>query len=389
MKETWPATSLGDLCQLISGQHIDARDYNLQMRGIGYLTGPSDFGPIHPVVSKWTEHPKITARRGDLLITVKGSGVGKVNLLDDDEVAISRQLMAVRVTGAEPRSIYAILNSTFDHFQSLSTGAAIPGISREQVLGLSFTLPPLPEQQRIVALLDEAFAGLATAKANAEQNLQNARALFESQLQSSFAKQWQTGGLVTLADSAADITDGDHLPPPKSPTGVPFITIGNISEETREIDFTDTFMVARAYFDALKTHKKPRQGDVLYTVTGLFGIPVIVRVDAKFCFQRHIGLVRPKPETSSSWLYYLLMSSQLLKQANDGASGTAQKTVSMKLLRGFVVPKVSPNQQKKAVEKLNALSEETQRLTRLYERKLAALDELKSSLLHQAFNGEL
>ena len=254
---------------------------------------------------------------------------------------------------------------------------------------LELKYPPLAEQQRIVGLLDEAFEGLATAKANAEKNLQNARALFESHLQSVFADQWQIGELVTLADLAADITDGDHLPPPKSPTGVPFITIGNIVKETREIDFSDTFMVPRAYFDALKPYKKPRQGDVLYTVTGSFGIPVIVRDDTEFCFQRHIGLVRPKPETSSSWLYYLLMSPQLLKQANDGATGTAQKTVSLKLLRSFVVPKVSPKRQKQAVEKLDALTEETQRLARLYERKLAALEALKKSLLHQAFTGAL
>jgi type I restriction enzyme S subunit len=174
------------VCQLISGQHIDAKDYNSVSRGIGYLTGPSDFGPLNPVITKWTEFPKITAKRGDVLITVKGSGCGKINLLDEDEVAISRQLMAVRVTGAEPRFVHAILSSTFDHFQSLSTGAAIPGISREQVLGLSIPLPPLAEQQRIVGLLDEAFEGLATAKAKAEQNLQNARALFESHLQSVF-----------------------------------------------------------------------------------------------------------------------------------------------------------------------------------------------------------
>ena len=83
------------------------------------------------------------------------------------------------------------------------------------------------------------------------------------------------------------------------------------------------------------------------------------------------------------------MSPQLLKQANDGATGTAQKTVSLKLLRSFVVPKVSPKQQKQAVEKLDALTEETQRLTRLYEQKHAALEALKKSLLHQAFSGEL
>ena len=262
-------------------------------------------------------------------------------------------------------------------------------VSKEFIEDYPIPVPPLAEQQRIVGLLDEAFEGLATAKANAEKNLQNARALFESHLQSVFADQWQIGELVTLAELATDITDGDHLPPPKSPTGVPFITIGNIVKETREIDFSDTFMVPRAYFDALKPYKKPRQGDVLYTVTGSFGIPVIVRDDTEFCFQRHIGLVRPKPETSSSWLYYLLMSPQLLKQANDGATGTAQKTVSLKLLRSFVVPKVSPKQQKQAVEKLDALTEETQRLARLYERKHAALEALTQSLLHQAFTGRL
>ena len=389
MKEGWETRALGDVCQLISGQHIDAKDYNTEARGIGYLTGPSDFGLLNPIITKWTEHPKIKANRGDALITVKGSGVGKVNLLDEDEVAISRQLMAIRAFAAEPRFVYAFLCSLFDHFQSLSTGAAIPGISREQVLGLAIPCPPLPEQRRIVALLDEAFAGLATAKANVERSLRNACALFESHLQSVFASQWHTGELVTLADLATDITDGDHLPPPKSSAGVPFITIGNILKETREIDFSDTFMVPRAYFDALKPHKKPRQGDVLYTVTGSFGIPVIVRDDAEFCFQRHIGLVRPKPKTCSSWLYYLLMSPQLLKQAIAGATGTAQKTVSLKLLRSFEVPKVSPKQQRQTVEQLNALSDQTQRLTRIYERKLATLEELKKSLLHQAFKGEL
>lgn len=285
---------------------------------------------------------------------------------------------------------YSLFTEEFTgQMESLQKGASYPAVTDGDVRAQKIPVPPLAEQQRIVGLLDEAFEGLATAKANAEKNLQNARALFKSHLQSVFAAQRQIGELVTLADLATEITDGDHLPPPKSPTGVPFITIGNIVKETREIDFSDSFMVPRAYFDALKPYKKPRQGDVLYTVTGSFGIPVIVRDDTEFCFQRHIGLVRPKPETSSSWLYYLLMSPQLLKQANDGATGTAQKTVSLKLLRSFVVPKVSPKQQKQAVEKLDALTEETQRLARLYERKHAALEALKKSLLHQAFTGEL
>lgn len=254
---------------------------------------------------------------------------------------------------------------------------------------LQIAYPAKPEQQRIVAILDEAFAGIATARAAAEQNRQNARALFESHLQSVFSHAWQTGTVVSLSDLATDITDGDHMPPPKSETGVPFITIGNIQKDTRQIDFSDTFKVPREYFDGLKANKKPQAGDVLYTVTGSFGIPVLVEDSEEFCFQRHIGLVRPKTDISSNWLYYLLMSPQVFKQANDGATGTAQKTVSLKLLRGFQVPRITPEQQLADVAKLDALTVETQRLEALYQRKLEVLDELKQSLLHQAFSGAL
>lgn len=254
---------------------------------------------------------------------------------------------------------------------------------------LEIKYPNTAEQHRIVAILDEAFAGIATARTHAEQNLQNARALFQSQLQAVFSHAWQIGEIFSLSDLATDITDGDHMPPPKSDAGVPFITIGNIQKDTRRIDFSDTFKVPREYFDGLKANKKPKVGDVLYTVTGSFGIPVLVEEDEKFCFQRHIGLVRPKAGISSAWLYYLLMSPQVFKQANDGATGTAQKTVSLKLLRGFQVPHVTPEQQLIDVAQMDAVHGETQRLESFYQRKLAALDELKQSLLHQAFSGHL
>ncbi|MFZ1325106.1 MAG: hypothetical protein WAT67_03605 [Candidatus Contendobacter sp.] len=128
---------------------------------------------------------------------------------------------------------------------------------------------------------------------------------------------------------------------------------------------------------------------MLYTVTGSFGIPVLVRESRDFCFQRHIGLVRPKPDVSSEWLYYLLMSPQVFKQASEGATGTAQKTVSLKLLRGFQVPKISMFEQLSEVTKLDGLVSETQHLESLYQQKLTALGDLKKSLLHQGFSGQL
>ena len=103
----WPTTPLGEVCSLTSGQHVNKDDYNTDAVGVGYLTGPSDFGDRYATVTKWTTKPKVMSQKGDILIAVKGSGLGKVNLLDADRATIGRQLMAIRVTDAVPGYIYS------------------------------------------------------------------------------------------------------------------------------------------------------------------------------------------------------------------------------------------------------------------------------------------
>jgi type I restriction enzyme S subunit len=149
---------LGDVIELISGQHLLAHEHNAERRGIPYLTGPSDFGESSPIPTRWTDQPKVLAQPGDILITVKGSGVGKTNVLVDQPTAISRQLMAIRVTGADPEFVNVVLKRAAEYFQNAKTGIAIPGIGRREVLGLPVVLPPLVEQKRIVAKVDELMA---------------------------------------------------------------------------------------------------------------------------------------------------------------------------------------------------------------------------------------
>lgn len=329
---------------------------------------------------------------GDVLLTIVGT-IGRSAVVSNDtkKITLQRSVAVIRPRQEIilPRFLMYSFISRNVELNDQARGVAQKGIYLETLRKLGVALPPLPEQQRIVGILDEAFGGIAKAKANTEQALQKARAIFESLLNDVFEDSWKSCELVTLLDLATDITDGDHLPPPKSETGIPFITIGNINKETRRIDFSNTFMVPHEYVKRLKPNKKPKRGDVLYTVTGSLGIPVLVNEDIEFCFQRHIGLIRPKSSTNSAWLNYLLLSPQVFKQADDGATGAAQKTVSLKVLRNFIVPRVPLAQQQYAVKKLDALSAETRRLESLYQQKLTALDNLKKSLLHQAFNGEL
>ncbi len=267
------------------------------------------------------------------------------------------------------------------------TGARMPRANMNQVLEFDLAVPPLPEQQRIVSILDDAFAAIAKAKANAEQNLKNAKELFESYLQGVFEDgDW---GFVKLAAFATDITDGDHMPPPKSDTGLPFITISNINKQTHKIDFSDTFKVPEKYYNSLKPNKKPQKGDVLYTVTGSYGIPVLIENDVNFCFQRHIGLIRPSNKLNSKLLYYWILSPQAFSQANETATGTAQKTVSLSSLRNFDFPSIPIQEQQSIVRRLDAIRAETQKLEAIYRKKLNDLDELKKSILQKAFKGEL
>jgi len=334
----------------------------------------------------------------DVLLNITGASVARCCLAPSDflPARVNQHVSIIRPQTGQINSAflhYLLISKTYKDrllYTGEEGGSTRQAITKAQLQDFTIEYPKsLLEQQRIVGTLDEAFESIVTAKSKAETNLQNSHAIFESHLQSVFADAWRTCELVRLSDLASDITDGDHLPPPKSSSGVPFITIGNIIKQTRKIDFADTFMVPYTYFDALKPNKKPKNGDVLYTVTGSFGIPVMVSESVKFCFQRHIGLIRPKPETSSAWLYYLLLSPQVFKQANEGATGAAQKTVSLKSLRCFEVPRLAHKQQQSEVAKLDGLLEETQRLESIYRQKLAALEELKKSLLHQAFTGQL
>ncbi len=394
----WQTKTLGELSELItdgthnSPEYVEAGIPMLDSKHVkdGFViddTKPEKFISLatDELLSK-----RCKPSAGDILISSRGS-IGKIAIVrEGQDFNIMGNMILIRLPNTINRDFTAFyLHSKVSHIESIARGVAQKGLYLNQVQDYDLPLPPLPEQQRIVAILDEAFKCIAAAAVNADKNLKNARELFESTLQSIFTDALQTGELVTLADLATDITDGDHMPPPKAPSGVPFVTIRNIDKRTRKIDFADTFMVSREYFDRLKTNKKPEKGDVLYTVTGSFGIPVLVDEHRDFCFQRHIGLVRPKPEVSSEWLYYLLMSPQVLRQANDGATGTAQKTVSLKLLRNFQVPRVPLPLQREIAAKLNAVSNEAQRLEAIYQQKLALLAELKKSLLQQAFSGEL
>lgn len=402
VKTGWSVLPLGSACEAVStgpfGSLLGKKDYVEDgvpvVNPIDIVGGLIQPDSIKRVTAETSERlANYRMRPGDIVVARRGV-LGRCARVTEESAGWlcgtgSFFIRPGDLLSAEFLARYIDSPTAIEYFEAASTGATMPNISNKTLSGLSIPLPPLEEQQRIVAVLDEAFEGLARARAHAEANLQNARELFGSELASVCKAHAEEYGTVSLAEISEEITDGDHMPPPKSQEGVPFVTIKNIDKETHDIDFSDTFKVPESYYQELKDKRKPRVGDVLYTVTGSFGIPVLVQAGQRFCFQRHIGLIRPKRDISPEWLYFVLVSPFVFEQADAGATGTAQRTVSLKLLRSMAVPSVPLELQTVIAARFRGIYSEASRLAVSYQAKLQDLDDLRQSLLQKAFAGEL
>ena len=174
---------------------------------------------------------------------------------------------------------------------------------------------------------------------------------------------------VKLADCCLSISDGDHQPPPKAVTGVPFVTIANINK-SNQFDFNDTMFVPKDYYDRLDSKRKAQVGDILYSVVGSFGIPVLIKEERPFVFQRHIAILRPNERINSAFLYYTMLSRDFYAKADAAAIGAAQRTVSLSSLRGMEIELPPIEIQEAIASKLSAydnLIENNQKQIKLLE----------------------
>ena len=292
-----------------------------------------------------TRLSEFTVRENDIVIGRRGEmGRCAIVTADMNGWLCGTGSFVIRVNSSALASFVALAISSPQAKQFLeknAVGVTLKNLNQQVLADLEIPLPPLEEQRRIVADIE----GYKKVLDGARQILAGYRPSFDVDAD------WPTVALAELCDS---ITDGDHMPPPKSPNGVPFVTISNIDAQHR-LDFSKTFFVPQSYYDGLSATRKPRRGDILYTVTGSYGIPVLIDFDDAFCFQRHIGLVRPSPKkVDGKFLYWTLASSFVMEQAHRLAVGAAQKTVSLNSLRSFDIPLPPLPEQERIVAELDA-----------------------------------
>ena len=278
------------------------------------------------------------------------------------------------------------LISLNDYIYSLARGSAQKNLDLPAFRKLEISYPEsLPEQHRIVKILDEVFADTAKAKENAGKNLQNAKELFESYLQSVFAnpgKDWEKKRL----GEAYDVRDGTHDSPKYQKEGYALITSKNLKRD--ELDYQKIKYISEKDYKKINERSKVHKGDILFAMICTIGNPVVIKNVPDFAI-KNVALFKIPKEQNSYFLKYFLDSKFVIDKMMSEAKGTTQKFVGLGYLRDFIIQLPKLDEQKSIVAKLDALSAETRKLETIYQQKLADLEELKKSVLKRAFNGDL
>ena len=285
---------------------------------------------------------------------------------------------------------YFLLTDEFnEQMEKLQKGASYPAVTDTEVKSILLRYPKsLPEQQRIVSILDECFAAIDKAKANTEQNLKNSKELFESYLQGVFEKKGDGWEEKKLGETC--IVERGSSPRPiekyqtNSPDGVNWIKIGDTKGVDKYIESTKEKITK----EGAEKSRYVKEGDFILSNSMSFGKPYIMKIDGYI----HDGwfVFRLPNYIDKDYFYYLLISPNVQKQIQSLGAGAIVKNISGDLVKKVdVFYPTSVIEQQTIVRQLDALRSETQKLEAVYQQKVADLVELKKSILERAFKGEL
>ena len=353
----------------------------------GYI---SDENPcFYPENSK-EDISKYILRENDFLISLTGN-VGRVAILTANflPAALNQRVSCIRIKNDNilPKFLfYYLLRKQFQKdCINASQGVAQLNLSTKWLEQYPIPVLSLEEQKRIVAKIEELFSELDNGVETLKKTKQQLAVYRQAVLKETFSLCRKT---VTVESVCQYVTDGDHMPPPKTKYGIPFIMISNI--ENHIIDWSNTAFVGDEYYNNIDDKRRPSKGDVLYTVTGSYGIPVLINFEKKFCFQRHIALLRPKNNINQKFLYYVMQEPGVYSQATKGATGTAQKTVGLAVLRKIQIPFCDDvDTQIEIVNDIEAKMSLCDSIEKTVDTALQQAEAMRQSILKKAFEGDL
>ena len=399
MKEGWQTKPLGDVCDVFAdGDWVESKDQSPE--GIRLVqTGNVGEGVFKDRSEKarYISEPTFSRLRcteifeNDCLISRLPDPVGRSCILPDTGermiTAVDCTIVRFKRNEVIPEffNYYSQSNEYLSAVEAECTGTTRKRISRSKLGQISILVPPLPEQKRIVGILDEAFDGIATAKANAEKNLENARAIFESELNAIFTQKGE-GWITRKVSEIAKHSLGKMLDKAKNKGNLqPYLR--NLNVRWFQFDLSD--LLEMPFLPTEIEKYTAKKGDVLICEGGYPGRAAIWNEDYPIFFQKALHRVRFHEPEHNKWFVYFLYSQDKSGELRKHFNGAGIQHFTGEVLARFEIPLPPLPELRRAVEKFDAFANETQRLASVYERKLAELDALKKSLLHHAFTGQL
>ncbi len=382
----WETKTLGELCEFQRGltygksDEVDAsKNVVLRANNVDLATHTLDLTDLRYISNSITIPAAKKVRKGSLLIcTASGSKshLGKIAYVDEDYgYAFGGFMGQITPTpGIYGRYLFhALTSSKYKAFiEALSDGVNINNLKFDDLRQFSVSVPPLPEQQRIVAILDEAFEGIATAKANAEKSLQNALELFKSYAKGVFSRGAERWSIRTL-DQISTNLDRKRIPITKSDRksgDFPYYGASGIVDYVADYIFDgDTLLISEDGANLLA-----RSSPIAFSVSGQYWV------------NNHAHILKFEHMATQRFVEFYLESIPL----DEYITGAAQPKLNQKALNSIPIPiPTTLEEQKQVVDHLDMLTAQIESLQGNYTLKLSGLDELKKSLLHQAFTGQL
>ena len=381
MKQGWEIKKLGEVCHVIAGQSPEGKYYNTNGKGLPFYQGKKEFSEKYiGEPSFWTTKTTKEAEPEDILISVRAP-VGPINIATR-KICIGRGLAAIRAGQTVSKDyLFFFLLKNESEIES-NAGAVFNSISKKQIENIEIPLPPLHEQHRIVSILDEAFSAIERSRNNAEQNLKNARELFESYLQGVFEKgDWETKSLDEVCEISSKLID------PRKPEYQNLIHVGagNIESMTGKLSDLKTaeeenLISGKFLFDETM---------VLYSKIRPYLVKVVSCGFRGLCSADIYPLKPIEKVITKNFLYHLLRTKEFTNYAILGSQRAGMPKVNRDHLFAYRFKLPPLKIQQSIVRQLDALRAETQKLETIYQQKLLNLEELKKSVLQKAFTGEL
>lgn len=257
------------------------------------------------------------------------------------------------------------------------------------VLAYEIPLPTIAEQRRVVARIDELTHKIHEGRTLHRQLAADVKALSHACPEAQYQQLKRRFGTRRIAEICDSITDGDHNTPTFTEEGARFIFVGNVS--SGHLHFEGSKHVGDDYFRALRPHRVPRRGDIVYSAVGAtLGIPAIVNTDEPFCFQRHVAILKPdRARLDSEFAWQMLRSRTVFERAWSATTGSAQPTVPLRAIRELPIPVPPLDHQRRIVAELDALQVKVDGMKLLQNAATAELDALGPAILDRAFMGEM